>query len=100
MTYWDIISNRFSFFALMTVFIGLVQYTFYDPFLATYLEDEFGITPAYSGIFFLTVAAFYAIACAHVETIERKIGSKATMQYGSFAIIIASLIMGPTQMLP
>ena len=84
----------------MTVFIGLVQYTFYDPFLAVYLEKEFNITPAFSGLFFLTVATFYAISCGHVESIEKKIGSKATMQYGSFAIIIASLIMGPTQMLP
>lgn len=96
-TYFKILKSHLALLANMSILVCLIQYTFVDPILASRLEDDFGISPAITGIFFLVLALSYAFTSAFCHTIQDKfdLSNKSIMITGLFGLGGASLLYGP-----
>jgi len=73
-----LICNKGSFFALMTITIDLIEWTFLDPILTARFDDE-GVNEVLSGLSFLCSSIPYTISCYFMHHFEKKLGYKGCL---------------------
>jgi len=61
-SYFTLIFNKGSFFALLTVTTFMTGYSFLDPILEPRMEEE-KLDSDYASIFFITIALTFCISC-------------------------------------
>jgi len=77
-SYSKLILNKGSFFALMTITVDLIEWTFLDPILTARFDDE-GISEVLSGLSFLCSSIPYAISCYFMHHFEKIFGYKTCL---------------------
>lgn len=92
------IFNKGSFFALATILLDVMEWSFLDPILTARFEEE-GVGETMAGLSFLAASIPYVVSCYFVHHFETKYGYKACLQTGLMLIGVAAVMMGPIPLL-
>ena len=77
-SYSKLILNKGSFFALLTVLLDVIQWTFFDPILTARFED-LNVSETSAGFSFLALSIPYTISCYFMHYFESKLGYKVCL---------------------
>ena len=73
-----LICNKGSLFALLTIAVDLIEWTFIDPILTARFEEE-NVSEVLSGLSFLCSSIPYTISCYFMHHFEKWLGYKACL---------------------
>ncbi|CDW54503.1 Uncharacterized MFS type transporter C6orf192 [Trichuris trichiura] len=97
---WKVLLKLDVFFALFSVFMGLTTVTFFEPTMASHVED-LDLAPEAIGLIFTISALSYALTCPTVGAIiDRQPITLHIMSVGYVISGLPILIMGPSLFIP
>ena len=77
-SYWELLSRKRVFFAIMVEIINLVILTFLEPVLSLRLAD-FGVSASVTALFFAIPTVCYIFIAPFMHIISRKLENMTTM---------------------
>lgn len=99
LTYTFLLSNKKILFACLCVFFSLLQFTYVDPLLASYMHEHFGVKYATSGYFFLALGLGYTISGLLVSSTVKFIKPMKVMILASVCLGFCTMSYGESSIL-
>ena len=96
LTYCDLLKSRRVVFALAGILLNLACYTFVDPILADFTDNEFGIEAGTVGFIFLGIGVGYLIFCVIFPFTTNIIPRRVVIHTMGTCSALAILFYGPS----
>jgi predicted MFS family arabinose efflux permease len=94
-TWWTLLTNRDSFFALAVCAMGIFNLTFYQGFLTPELA-QYGLDESAAGMVMSIISVSYLLGCLIYPRVFKSVPRKLQFLMSIMGFTLALLLMGPS----